>query len=95
MIPALRDVSLIWLLCPGLLCLLVPIAIMGGLAWVTRKGRLALRPKFQSALRGMQKIDAIVDKAGEKVAAPFVAAEARGAQVKAQADHIKRQFSKE
>jgi hypothetical protein len=94
MIPALRDVSLIWLLCPGLLCLLVPIAVMGGLAFVTRKGRLALPSKFQAAQRGLRKVDAIVDKAGEKVAAPFVAAETRSANLKARANYVRRRFGK-
>ena len=95
MIPALRDVSLILLLTPCLLCLLVPIAVMAGVNWLTSKGRRALPDKFHAAQRGMRKVDAIVDRAGEKAAAPFIAAETRTAQIKAQWQNFKRQFSKE
>lgn len=95
MIPALRDVSLIILLTPCLLCLLVPIAVMVGVNWLTRKGRLALPDKLHAAHRGLRKVDDLVDKAGEKAAAPFIAAETRSAQARAQWDNVKRQFSKE
>ncbi len=95
MIPALRDVSLIILLTPCLLCLLVPIAVMVGVNWLTRKGRRALPDKLHAAQRGLRKVDEIVDRAGEKAAAPFIAAETRRAQVRAQWENLKRQFSKE
>jgi len=95
MIPALRDVSLILLLTPCLLCLLIPIAIMFGVNWLTHKGRRALPDKFHAAQRGMRRVDAIVDRAGEKAAAPFIAAETRSAQLKAQWQNLKRQFSRE
>ena len=95
MIPALRDVSLIILLTPCLLCLLVPIAVMVGMNWLTRKGRRALPDTFHAAHRGLRKVDEIVDRAGEKAAAPFIAAETRTAQIKAQWQNLKRQFSKE
>ena len=95
MIPALRDVSLILLLTPCLLCLLVPIAVMVGVNWLTRKGRRALPDKLHAAQRGLRRVDGIVDRAGEKAAAPFIAAETRSAQAKAQWENLKRQFSKE
>jgi hypothetical protein len=95
MIPALRDVSLILLLTPCLLCLLIPIAVMVGMNWLTRKGRRALPDKLHAAQRGLRKVDDLVDKAGEKIAAPFITAESRSAQVKAQWQNVKRQFSKE
>jgi hypothetical protein len=95
MIPALRDVSLIILLTPCLLCLLVPIAVMVGVNWLTRKGRRALPDKFHAAHRGLRRVDEIVDRAGEKAAAPFIAAETRSAQIKAQWQKLKRQFSRE
>ena len=95
MIPALRDVSLIILLTPCLLCLLVPIALMAGINWLTRRGRRALPDKFHAAQRGLRKVDDVVDRAGEKIAAPFIAAESRSAQLKAQWQNIKRQFSRE
>jgi hypothetical protein len=95
MISALRDVSLIILLTPCLLCLLVPIAVMVGVNWLTRKGRRALPDKFHAAHRGLRRVDEIVDRAGEKAAAPFIAAETRSAQIKAQWQKLKRQFSRE
>ena len=95
MIPALRDVSLILLLTPCLLCLLIPIAIMFGANWLMRQGRRALPDKLHAAQRGLREVDAIVDRAGEKAAAPFIAAESRRAQIQAQWQNFKRQFSKE
>ena len=95
MIPALRDVSLIILLTPCMICLLIPIAVMVGTNWLARQGRRALPDKLHAAHRGLRKVDAIVDRAGEKAAAPFIAAESRSAQIKAQWQNLKRQFSKE
>ena len=95
MIPALRDVSLILLLTPCLACLLIPIAVMVGLNWLTRQGRRALPVKLHAVQRGLRQVDAIVDRAGAKIAAPFIAAELRRAQIQAQWQNLKRQFSKE
>jgi hypothetical protein len=95
MIPALRDVSLILLLTPCLLCLLIPLAALAGMNWLSYKGRRALPDKLHAVQRGMRKADELVDGAGEKVAAPFIMAESRSAQFKAQWQTIKRQFSKE
>lgn len=95
MIPALRDVSLILLLTPCLVCLLIPIAVMVGVNWLTRQGRRALPDKLHAAQRGLRKVDEIVDRAGAKAVAPFIAAESRRAQIKAQWQNLKRQFSKE
>ncbi len=95
MIPALRDVSLILLLTPCLLCLLIPLAVLAGMNWLSYRGRRALPDKLHAAQRGMRKVDKMVDRAGEKVAAPFIAAESRSAQLKAQWQNLKRQFSKE
>lgn len=95
MIPALRDVSLILLLTPCLICLLIPIAVLFGANWLTHRGRRALPDKFHAAHRGLRKVDEIVDRAGEKAAAPFIAAESRSAQIKAQWQNLKRQFLKE
>lgn len=95
MLGPLRDVSLIILLFPMLLCLLVPIALTFGLAYVTRRGRLALPDKLHTLHGYMRRADEVVDKGGEKVAAPFIAAEARVTQLKAQFDQVKRQFTKE
>jgi hypothetical protein len=95
MIPALRDVSLIILLTPCLICLLIPIAVMVGVNWLTRQGRRALPDKLHAAQRGLRQVDEIVNRAGAKAAAPFIAAESRRAQIKAQWQNLRRQFSKE
>ena len=77
MIPALRDVSLICLIVPTMLCLLIPLALLFGTNWLLRKGRRALPPRLQSVHQTLRRVDAAVDRAGEKVVRPFVAAEAR------------------
>jgi len=48
MIPALRDVSLICLIVPTMLCLLIPLALLFGSNWLLRKGRRVLPSKLQS-----------------------------------------------
>ena len=77
MIPALRDVSLICFIVPTMLCLLIPLALLFGANWALGKGRRALPSKLQSAHQTLRRVDAAVDRAGEKVVGPFVSAEVR------------------
>ena len=77
MIPALRDVSMICLIVPMLLCLLIPLVLLFGTNWVLRKGRRALPSKLQSVHQTLRRVDAAVDRVGEKVVSPFMSAEAR------------------
>lgn len=95
MLGPLRDVSLIILLFPMCLCLLAPLALMGGMVYLTRRGRLALPDKLHRAHGFMRRVDEAVDKAGEKIAAPFIAADAQAGRARAQWNFIKRTFSKE
>ena len=78
MIPPLRDVALIILLVPMLLCLLIPLALLFATNWLMLKSRRALPSKLQSVHRSMQRVNQGVDKAGEKVASPFIWIETRG-----------------
>ncbi len=77
MIPALRDVSLIILIVPMMLCLLVPLAMVGGSVFLLHKGNKGLRPKLQQAHRSMRAVEAKVDQASNKVASPFISIEAK------------------
>ena len=77
MIPALRDVSLIILIFPVMLCLLIPMAILFGSVWLTGKANKNLRPKLQSAHRSMREVEQKVDRAGQRIVKPFVALEMR------------------
>jgi len=95
MIPALRDVSLIILIVPCMICLLVPLAILLGTNWALRKGRKGLKPKLQSAQQVMHKIDEKVDRAGEKIASPFIAAEANSVKMRTWWRHLQQQFTKD
>lgn len=95
MLGPLRDVSLIILLLPMCLCLVVPLALMSGSAYLVRRGRLALPGKLHQAHGVLRRVDAAVDRAGEKIAAPFIAAEAQTSRVRAQWNSLKRSFKKE
>ena len=81
MIPALRDVSLIILIVPAILCLLIPAAILGGSVYAMHKGNKALRPKLQQAHRSMREVEAKVDRVSNKVASPFISLEQKWVQV--------------
>jgi hypothetical protein len=80
MIPALRDVSLIILIVPMLLCLLIPLAILGGSVYLMGKGNQALRPKLQQAHRAMRGVEAKVDRVSHQVAKPFISLEMKWVQ---------------
>ena len=80
MIPALRDVSLIILIVPMLLCLLVPLAILFGSVWLMGKGNKALRPKLQQAHRSMREVEQKVDRVGQRIANPFISLELKWVQ---------------
>lgn len=75
MIPALRDVSLIILIVPTLLCLLIPLAILFGSVWLMGKANKGLRPKMQTAHRSMREVERKVDRAGERIVRPFISLE--------------------
>lgn len=94
MLGSLRDVSLIILIVPMLLCLLIPLAILFGSNWALRQGRKALAPKWPKAHEMMRRIDEKVDRAGEKVAAPFMAAEKRVVTIKAWWHYLRKSGSK-
>jgi hypothetical protein len=77
MIPALRDVSLIILIFPVMLCLLIPAAILFGSVWLAGKANKNLRPKLQSAHRSMREVEQQVDRVGQRIVKPFIALEMR------------------
>src|SRR5512141_1293195 len=82
MIPALRDVSLIILIVPTMLCLLIPLVILGGSVWLMGKGNKALRPKLQLAHHSLRKIESRVDRVTNQIAKPFISLEMLWVQVR-------------
>jgi hypothetical protein len=80
MIPALRDVSLIILIIPTMLCLLIPAAILFGSVWLMGKTNKGLRPKLQSAHRSMREVEQKVDRVGQRIANPFISFELKWVQ---------------
>ncbi len=77
MIPALRDVSLIILIIPTMLCLLIPAVILFGSVWLMGKANKGLRPKLQIAHRSMREVEQKVDRVGQRIANPFIVLELR------------------
>jgi hypothetical protein len=82
MIPALRDVSLIILIIPVMLCLLIPAAILFGSVWLMGKANKGLRPKLQTAHRSMREVEQKVDRVGQRIVNPFIALELRWVRLK-------------
>jgi len=77
MLGNLRDASLIFLICPVMLCLLVPLAVTAGLSYVLVRTRRFLPPKFQLARLQAQRVNAAVDRAGVKATGALGSVEAK------------------
>ena len=77
MLGPLRDVSIIILVCQGMLCLIIPLALMGGLAYVSYRTHRALPSKFQLVQTQAQRMNKGVDQAGAKIISSLAAAEAK------------------
>ncbi len=80
MLGPLRDVSIIFLVIPVMLCLLIPLALTIGMAYLLVRTRRFLPPKFRLVRLQAQRVNAAVDKAGEKVTSSLAAAEAKSTQ---------------
>lgn len=95
MLGPLRDASLIFLICPVMLCLLIPLALTGGAAYLLFRTRRALPPKFRVAHLQAQRVNAAVNRAGAKVAAPFTSTEAKYTQLETLLRTLFRQTKKD
>jgi hypothetical protein len=81
-ISALADVSTMWFVCISFVLCLIPLVIVGGMVYGMYKLLGALPPVFKQGQEGMAKIAEAADKAGDKVAAPFISASAFASQVR-------------
>ncbi len=77
MLGNLRDASLIFLLCPVMLCLLVPLAVTVGLSYLLLRTRRFLPPKFQLLHLQARRVKDAVDRAGAKVTGALGSVEAQ------------------
>ncbi len=80
MLGPLRDVSIIFLVIPVMLCLLIPLALTIGMAYLLVRTRRFLPPKFRLVRLQAQRVNAAVDRAGAKVTSSLAAAEAKSTQ---------------
>ena len=76
---AARDISLIILIVPMLICALVPAAIAFGAWWGMRRVRRAIPPQLQKVRTGIRKTRDGVDAATRVIVTPIVYAETQSA----------------
>ena len=95
MLGSLRDASLIFLICPFMLCLLVPLALTAGTAYLFFRTRRALPPKLRLVRLQAQRVNDAVNRAGAKVADPLVSAEAKYTQLETVLRTLFRQTKKD
>ncbi len=95
MLGNLRDASLIFLICPVMLCLLVPLALTVGMSYLLVRTRRFLPPKFQAVRLRAQRVKAAVDRAGAKVADSLASPEAKFSQTETLVRTLFRQTKKD
>ncbi len=78
-----RDVSLILLIVPLLICGLVPAAIVFGAWWVTRRVRLTLPARIRQARTAVRRSRDAIDRVTQVVGAPIVYREIQSARLRA------------
>jgi hypothetical protein len=77
-----RDISLIILICPALICALIPAAIVFGSWYAMRRTTRALPPQFQKARGAMRRTRDGVDAATRVITRPIFYAETQSARVR-------------
>jgi hypothetical protein len=82
LVSTLADVSTMWFVCWSFLLCLIPLAIVGAIAFGMYKLLRALPPVFEKGQEGMAQVAAGADQASKRVAAPFIAASAFASQVR-------------
>jgi hypothetical protein len=81
-ISTLADVSTMWLVCLSFILCLIPLAIVGGMAYGMRKLVIALRPVLQRGQETMAKAAGGANKLSKSIAAPFIAISAFASQIR-------------
>ena len=80
---AARDISLIILIVPMLICALVPGAVVFGGWWATRRARRALPLRFQQARAVVRRTRDGIDSATRVMTAPILYRETQSARWRA------------
>jgi len=78
-----RDISLIILIIPALICLIVPAAIVFGALWATLRVRAWLRSSLRRTREGVRRFGEGTDKASLALARPIVFGETQSAKWRA------------
>lgn len=78
-----RDISLILLICPALLCTLVPAAMAFGAWYLTWRTQRAMPPLFRKARAGIRRTRDGLDSATRAVSKPIVYRETQSARLRA------------
>jgi hypothetical protein len=71
-----------WLVCLSFILCLIPLAIVGAMAYGMRKLLIALPPIFKKGQEGIATVAKAADTASQKTAAPFISASASASRVK-------------
>ena len=90
-----RDISLIILICPMLICLLIPAAIAFGSWWAVRRTCRALPPRFQQARGLMRRARDGLDGATRVFSAPIFFYETQVARMRAMRRSLRRSHLEE
>lgn len=78
-----RDIALIILIVPALICSVVPAAIVFGMLWVTRRARAGLPRPMRQARDGVRRVRDGVDRASRALAGPVFFGESQSAKWRA------------
>jgi hypothetical protein len=66
-----RDIALIILIVPALLCMLLPAALAFGAWWLARRAGVALRPRIRQASSGVRRTRDALDGATRAMTRPI------------------------
>ena len=78
-----RDIALMILIVPALICSLAPAAIVIGALWATHRVRVWLPPSMRRAREGMRRVQDGTDKLSRALAGPIVFGETQSAKWRA------------
>ena len=85
----LTNVSIIILAVEAMICLLIPLALTIGLAYLMVRTRQFLPPKFHLVRLQFHRVDEAVDKSGDAMTRPLIALETRLANMEAGARYAR------
>ncbi|MGH2592057.1 MAG: hypothetical protein ACRDGG_00940 [Anaerolineae bacterium] len=78
-----RDISLILLIVPTLICALVPAALAFGAWWATRRVRFALPSRIRQARTAVRRVRDAIDRTTDVVTKPIYFGETQSARWRA------------